>query len=77
MSFRKELITNKDGQVDLGKLKQVNKLTATVNSHGYSSLRTWIINDYSRHVTFGSPLRGNKNPLHFKEGDTLSLPIIG
>jgi len=56
MSLGKQLRTNSKGEIGLGEMKQVKKITAKVTSQEYTSSRTWKIRDLSEQTCFGGDI---------------------
>lgn len=54
---------------------QVKKLTITVNSNGFSSVRTWLINNYSQNISYGGTIYSDNYKIYVKEGESFSLPL--
>jgi len=69
------LTANEEGIFYLGKLAQVKTLTASVNSNGFSSVRTWKLNQFSETISYGGPIFNNSYQLFFQEGDSIVLPV--
>jgi len=65
-SFSKSLTANDQGVFQLGKLLQVRTLTATVNSNGFSSVRTWKLNQFSESISYGGPIFNNSYKLYLQ-----------
>jgi hypothetical protein len=55
-SFSKQLTADERGELSLGKMLQVKKLTVTVNSNGFSSNRTWPINSFENTISYGKSI---------------------
>jgi hypothetical protein len=53
----------------------VRTLTATVNSNGFSSVRTWRLNKFSETISYGGPIFNDSYKLYLQEGENIVLPV--
>ena len=65
-SFSASLRADEEGVFELGPMRQVKKLTATVTHNNTASIRTWKINSYGDNVTYGGPIYNNSYKMYLK-----------
>jgi hypothetical protein len=68
-SFSNDLTTDENGELSLGKLLQVTRMTIKVTQNNFVSTRSWKLNNFGENITYGSNLISNQSyKIYLKEG---------